>query len=162
MDMLLSRRRIDLIDKKPGTVMEEPKIIWTRMLKHPHHLTKLGDNRALALRGHFNSVLEKRLAEGPDHLCLISITLDEADFDMSGYLTSKGKSTFWKEMDRGIMKFDQGEISLMPRSVSSQQNSENLNSKQVSQLNNTSRKSKAKSASPPSQITKEVQNRLKA
>ena len=100
MDMLLSRRRIGLIDKKP------------------------------------------------DHLRLISITLDEADFDMSGYLTSKGKSTFWKEMDRGIMKFDQGEISLMPQSVSSQQNSENLNSKQVSQLNNTSRKSKAKSASP--------------
>ena len=119
MEMLISHRKIDMRDKKPGAYAEDtPTIIWTCMLKRPKMLNTLGSNQALSLWGRFNSVLEECLAAGPDNLRLISITVQDMDFDLSGYLTSAGKNTFWREIDRGIMKYDTGEIKLSPRSNS--------------------------------------------
>ena len=114
--MLITRRKIDLQDKKPGAIADhDTKVVWVRMLKRPKHLNKLGCNQALALRGRFNAVLEERLANGPNNLHLMSITVQNTDFDLSGYLTSSEKKTFWQEVDRGLMKFDTYEIKLLPR-----------------------------------------------
>ena len=43
---------------------------------------------------------------------LISITVPDNEFDLSGYLTSSGKASFWKEIDCGMKKFDEGDIKL--------------------------------------------------
>ena len=52
MEMLLSRRKVDLQDKKPGAIAsQDTKFIWVRMLKRPKQLNTLGCNQALALRG---------------------------------------------------------------------------------------------------------------
>ena len=117
MEMLLKRCRIDLKDKNRGAVIQEnyPKIIWSRMLKRPNQVSLLGQSKTIVLRGRFNTILEECLFEGPDNLHLISIEVDEADFDLTGFLTSTGKETFWKEMDHGFKKFDLGEIKLLPR-----------------------------------------------
>ena len=118
MNILLECQKFDLIDKKPGAAcIELLTIIWTHMLKRSKSIAVLSSNKALSLRGRFNSVLEEWLAQGPSNLCLISINIQETDFNLSGYLTSAGKTTFWKEMDCGIMKFDIGKITLLPRGV---------------------------------------------
>ena len=50
MNILIERRCVDLLDKKPGAVKPEPpKIIWTQMLKRPKHITTIGSNKALSL-----------------------------------------------------------------------------------------------------------------
>ena len=121
MNMLIERRRIDLLDKKPGVVMPDyPKIIWTRMLKRPKHIMTLGSNKALSIRGRFNAVLEEQLAAAGDNLRLISITIPDSEFDLSGYLTSARKASFWREIDRGMKKFNEGDIKLLPRNNNSQ------------------------------------------
>ena len=93
-EMLLSRRRIDLTDKNPGALINDKylQIIWIHMLKRPSRISLLGQGKALALRGRFNAILEERSFEGPSNLRLMSIEVNENDFDFTGYLTSSGKS----------------------------------------------------------------------
>ena len=69
-----------------------------------------------ASRGKFNSILEERLQDGnaaSHHI--ISIDVHEEGFDLTGELNSIGKESFWKEIDKGLKKFDTNEIKLLPR-----------------------------------------------
>ena len=123
MNIAINRSRIDLTDKKPGAVVDDgyPKIIWTRMLRRPTSIPMVGRGRALVLHGCFNSILEERLVEEGGNLQLISIEVQDNEFDMTGHLTTSGMNTFWKEMDRGLKHFDCDEIKLLPRIPSKQQ-----------------------------------------
>ena len=55
-------------------------------------------------------------------MSLISITVPDNEFDLSGYLTSSGKASFWKEIDCGMKKFDEGDIKLRPRNFTALSN----------------------------------------
>ena len=113
-EIMLERRKRELLEKKPGAVLEDyPKVVWVRILKclidlATSHLT-------LGLRGKFNTALEDNLSKASAKHHLISIEVDVNDFDQWGKLTTSGMKTFWQEFDKGMKKFDHGEISLHPR-----------------------------------------------
>ena len=44
----------------------------------------------------------------------MSIDVNMREFDLHGNLTSAGYLTFWREVDRAIKKFVQGDIKLLP------------------------------------------------
>ena len=114
LEKFIERRKTDLLDKKPGALMNDlPKIVWVRMLKRPKNLSTTLS--AIQMWGKFNSLLEEHLALASNKHHLISIEVDETDFNCYGELTSTGMCTFWDELDRGMKKFDFGEITLKPR-----------------------------------------------
>ena len=126
-DSLLSRRTQQLEVRKPGALLpEETKIIWVRMLKRPSHGsddTPWDDispyQAALNLRSKFNSILEERLFDGNGEAHrIMSIEVNQREFDITGFLSSIGKEDFWKEIDAAMYKFDQGKITLNPRKPS--------------------------------------------
>ena len=114
----IERRKVDLIDKKPGAVLEEgfPKIIWTHMLKRLQNFPLLNKGKTFAMHGKFNLVLEEHLAEGPDNLHLMSTEVQENNFNLTGYLNGTGKTAFWLEVDKGFKKFNMQKIRLLPHS----------------------------------------------
>ena len=117
-DEAFDRRCNDILTKKPGALAKiQTKIIWVRMLKRP--VTTVVDEKEseiLDLRNKFNSILETRLFDGDaDNHHIISIEVRPEEFDFTGYLTSSGKESFWREMIRGLQKFDLDEIKLKPR-----------------------------------------------
>lgn len=116
-DMIIERRRMDLLDKKPGSVCQDdqPKIVWVRMLKRPA-VVRLDSSNIYALRGKFNSILEEHIQDGnADNHYIISIEVDNDNFDLTGNLTTAGQLKFWNEILRGLEKFDTGAIKLKPR-----------------------------------------------
>ena len=115
MDIYVHRRRLNLIDTKPGALIEEgfPKMILVRMLKRPKYFAA---DLVFSLRGKFNTILEERLNDGvADNHRIMSIEVNEEDFDYSGGLNSDGQKTFWREIDNAIKKFNVNTISLLPR-----------------------------------------------
>ena len=119
-NMLIDRRRLELSNKHPGAVINDPfpKIVWVRMIKRPK-LELSSSQELCALRGKFNSLLEERLNEdGKGRHFIMSIEVKPNEFDLLGYLSGAGKINFWKECDRAMKKFDSEEISLKPRGQS--------------------------------------------
>ena len=142
-DIMLERHKLELYDKKPGAVLDnQPKIIWVRMLEHPQESLKR--NKILALRNKFNAVLEETLASNAPNLHLMSIDVNKNDFDLLGNLTAFGKTMFWKELDRGLKKFDQGLISLHPRKPKAESSAQSTRS-----TNQISHSSGVKLPTPP-------------
>ena len=113
MDILIERRKSDLLDKKPGAWIEDtyPKIVWVRMVKQP----KLS-NHLFTLRGKFNAILEERLTDGnAENHYIMSIEVDHNEFDLVGNLTQSGSTQFWHEVNRAMQKFDADNITLQLR-----------------------------------------------
>ena len=82
------------------------------MLKRPNVCA----GRTFPLRNKFNGILEERIKEDGEECHLImSIDVLPVDFDLTGNLTSAGKITFWKEVNRAVQKLDENKISLKPR-----------------------------------------------
>ena len=115
-DILIARRCQDILEKKPGTVTDgHPYVVWVRMIKRGTAFSS-AQRKALKLRGKFNSILEERLLDGhADTHRIMSIDVPIESFDRNGNLTSSGKEDMWKEINRGIRRFDLGEIKLKPR-----------------------------------------------
>ena len=114
-DVMVEHHLNDLMSKKPGAVYEQqpyPKIIWVQMLKRD--LTSV-PNLPFALRSKFNNILEDCLMDGKweDHH-IISIEVDPVQYDRQGFLSSSGKEDFWREIDKGMKRFDSGDITLRP------------------------------------------------
>ena len=92
------------------------------MLKRPNAL-----NSEFALRGKFNSILEECLTDGKsDNHYIISIDVDDNNFTASSSLNDNGKDQFWKEVNKGIQKFDDNKISLRPRQWISSKKQEDI------------------------------------
>ena len=113
MDIIIDRRKMDLLEYKPGAApLAMPKIIWIRMLKCPKSIK----SPIFGLRGKFNSILEERLLDGnAENHYIMPIEVVSNEFDLQGNLTSLGKESFWKEVDKAMRKFDANEIKLRPR-----------------------------------------------
>ena len=113
-DLYINRRRIDIDDKKAGAALQDkyPKIVWIRMLKRPKYIK----SDFFALRNKFNGILEDRIPDGTNHY-IMSIDVPLNQYDLQGNLTAVGKESFWNEVNRGMKKFNNNEISLKPRLV---------------------------------------------
>ena len=124
-DLMVKRCQLELVHKKPGTVMDElksPKFIWVRMLKRPDFGTKYS-KAVFGLRGKFNSMLEDHLKDGKDdNHRIMSINIRPDQFDLLGNLTSAGKAEFWNEINRAMKKFHNGDITLNPRNFALKSN----------------------------------------
>ena len=111
LDLYIERRKQDIMTKRPGSLHADdtlPQFIWIRMLRRPENINK----KVFELRGKFNSILEERLFDGKENVHrIMSIEVD------TGELTSIGKADFWREVNRGIEKFDKKEIMLKLRKV---------------------------------------------
>ena len=108
---------MELTERKPGAVTKgPPKVVWVRMLKRPTDVgVEQGTKVIFSLQGKFNSIMEERLADGcNDHHRILSIEVDCREFTVDGDLTPAGVKSFWKEVDRGLMKFDLDQITLKP------------------------------------------------
>ena len=111
---LIQRKRIDLFDKKPGSLAKDsPKVVWVKMLRRPEDENFKEIN---ALRGRFNKILEECLFESnyTEHY-ILTINAEPADFTPIGSLNGIGKIAYWKEIDLCMKRFDRGEINLKPR-----------------------------------------------
>ena len=116
MDIVTQRRKQDLNTKRPGALkVASTKFIWVRMLRRPPNDSPRKAD-IFALRGKFNTILEQRLLDGDaaNHH-IISIDVPAEDFDFSGLLTETGKRYFWKELDKGLQRFLNNDITLKLR-----------------------------------------------
>ena len=121
-DLYLQRRKRELAQKKPGALIADdyPKIIWIRMLKRPQNLV---NGTVFTHRRKFNSILKERLLDGNAAVHhIMSIDIQQQDFDIGGNLTPGGKTTFWNEVNRAMQKFDADTITLRPRKYKPQIN----------------------------------------
>ena len=113
----IQRRRQDLADKRPGALAPEnyPTLIWVRMLKRPF-IEGEEASRVFSLRNKFNAAMENQiLLSNDNNHRIMSIDIKKEEFDRQGNLTSIGKTSFWREVDRAVHKFDWGDIKLLPR-----------------------------------------------
>ena len=111
-------RKTDLFYKKPGALVDltgVPKIVWVHMLKQPSSKTEF--SHIISLQGKFNNILEDLLGRATSKLSnfILSIEVDQKEFDISGNLLETGKKYFWRELDSCLKKFDHHEINLKPR-----------------------------------------------
>ena len=112
----LRQRKLDLFDKKPGTLLiEDTKVIWVKMIKRPYGCMQEFD-RIFALRNCFNNALENVLSVVTPQNYLLSIKVEESDFHINGELSEVGQANFWKEIDNCLKLFDLDKINLKPKS----------------------------------------------
>ena len=116
-NLLVTRKRLQLLDKKPGAVYGgDPKIIFTTMLKRAtmyHRGSKM--ESVCSLRSKFNKILSCAAAKYDNYLLQIKSCISPDHFDSVGNLSSKGKSNFWYEMDELIQKVDTNKVKLIPQ-----------------------------------------------
>ena len=123
-NLLIRHRRTDLKDKKLGAAIHSsyPKVIWVRMVKRPQFNLE-NKNTPFSFRGKFNAMLEERLQDElqqdskTPHL-IMSVEVQQTDFDFLGGLNSDGQITFWSEINKAMQKLDDNEIKLLPRKPS--------------------------------------------
>ena len=125
MDLLIERCKRDLLEKCLGSTIGDqfPKLIWVRTLKRPQSM----GNALFNLRGKFNSILEERLMDGnASNHYIISIEVDTQEFHITGDLTDHGKEQFWKEINKGISRFEANAITLKPRQFAIAKKKDNI------------------------------------
>ena len=120
--MLIRRRRLDLIDKKPGAVYNtDPKVIFVKMIKRVAFYNK-GHRmeKVCSMRTKFNNLIDEEVAAFDYHVINILACSTEDCFDPQGKLTPKGKRRYWQQLDELIEKFDKKKIALVPQSYGEQ------------------------------------------
>ena len=131
-ELTLDRKKelMELI--KPGSIsFGEPKTIWVKLFDNPRK-----DKVWLKQRDKFNATLEESLAsQKHSYIMDINNVLDSGCFDRHGYLTPRGKTVMWSEIDKQIKDFDKQIISLKPSQVITKANeAKALKSKIVKKL----------------------------
>ena len=111
----LSIRKEALRSKRGGALSTsaEPRLIWISIIKRPINIHD--DVKAVyKLVRKANEVLEDvvRKFDKYSHFIQIDTLNEHKFFDSMGKLTATGKSTFWREIDGKMRKFDRGENEL--------------------------------------------------
>ena len=114
-NLYIERGKQDLASKHLGALLPDdayPKIVWVGIPKRPKTVAK----EIFANRGQFNTILEERLFDGKasSHF-IISIEIPQDEFTLTGELSSAGKTSFWREINEALKKFDLEQITLKPR-----------------------------------------------
>ena len=112
--MMIRRLRIHLLDKKPGAASGfDTSIIYVRMLKRVGSYNgRMG--HITQLRNKFNDALNNAVAKTGQHILTVNSCYSYEDFDCDGNLSSKGRKSFWLEIDELLQRFDTDKIKLWP------------------------------------------------
>ena len=110
----IDSRKDQLHRKRPGALSmhSEPRFIWVTMLKWPYiHDSFL--SAVYALTWKFNKNLERVIA-GDWHSLILKpeIPMNNAEFDIWGNLTARGRVSYWNHLDQVIRDFDHGKLEL--------------------------------------------------
>ena len=115
LDMLIRRRRSDLLDKKPSAVYtRDPTVIFVRMITRVNRFPQ-GSKWDLiyALRPKFNDSLNNSAAKIGQRILTINSCSTSAHFDQNGGLSQEGKIAFWYKLDELIECYDKGRVKLI-------------------------------------------------
>ena len=115
-DIQFRRKRLQILEKRPGTALEnEPIIIFTTLMRRVDRYEPNSKmERVCELRAEFNELLNEAIAHQCHHIMAIKGCKLHDHFDKWGYLSEKGKRAYWNEMDHLVDMFDAGKIKLLP------------------------------------------------
>ena len=115
-DILVCRRHLSLLEKKPGVVSGyATKIIYVKMLRRIgkfHQSSRMSG--ICELRSKFNDALNDAVAKYNQYILTVNSCNTYDHFDQMGMLSSKGKEAFWYEIDDLIARFDVNKVKLLP------------------------------------------------
>ena len=118
-DIVLCRKCLQLMEKKPGAVNDtDPTIINVNAVRRVEFFrpgSKL--ESYCSVRTKFNDTLNDCVARQDQRILTIRSCTTMDHFDQWGKLSAKGKSLFWFEMDDLLERFDKGGLLLLPRST---------------------------------------------
>ena len=114
----LATRKEDLRGKRGGAMSTaaEPRIIWASIIRWPFNMHD--DVKPIyKLVRKANEVLEDmvRKYDKYAHIIYIESLTELRHFDTTRKLTASGKSSFWREIDAQMRRFDRGETELNVR-----------------------------------------------
>lgn len=114
-DIITRRKRLQFSEKKPGAIgsRHHPTIIYIEMLRQAVGFDRKSKMaQCCSLRMKFNQALAEAAVKQNHRIISIRDCSAFDHFYMQGNLSSKGKLSFWKEIDNLLERFDKGEISL--------------------------------------------------
>ena len=110
-NMIVHRKRLDLLEKRPGVIAgHATTIIFVRMMRRiGNHKMDSKIGKVLELRSKFNDV-----GKIGQHMLTITSCNSYDHFNHKGDLSLIGKSEFWLEIDDLIHRFERNKIKLLP------------------------------------------------
>ena len=114
----LSLRKEDVRGKRPGALWSssEPRIVWVKMLTRPFIDFDPKRDFVFAQCTKFNEIVDE-MAMKFKHSHVMQVKLTEGNsinFERSGNLSSNGKTSFWREVNKQMKMFDSSETDLKP------------------------------------------------
>ena len=111
--VILRRKRVDLLERKPGAVYSNTKVIYVRMLKR---IGQFGDNimAVNSLRAKFNNALNDAAAKLDQYILTVNSCNLYEHFDHKGGLSEIGQKMFFEEIDDLIHRFEFNRVKLLP------------------------------------------------
>ena len=112
----IRRKKADLLEKFPGAISGlETKVIYVRMLRRIgkyHEESSMYNINLLRLK--FNDALNDAAAKVEHYMLRINSCQSFEDFERSGNLSIRRKTSFWYELDNLIERFDRDKVKLKP------------------------------------------------
>ena len=115
-NVIIKHRCLELLDTKPGVVYTtDPKIVFLSMIRRPMLFDRESCmEKVVSLHSKFNATLNE-LAESYDNNVMNVDVCEKDHFDFFGRLNSRGKTTFWTDVNAQLERFDKGKTNLAPR-----------------------------------------------
>ena len=115
MNILVRRRKAELLEKKPGAVYTgDPSIIFMKMICRIDKFTPRSKlDLVYGLRAKFNDALNAGAARIEQHMLTLNSCNTSSHFDIWGKLSHRGRSAIWHEIDDLLERFDEGRVKLL-------------------------------------------------
>ena len=123
-NILVHRKRLELIERKPGSIYcEDPIIIYVKMVRWADLYFKRGStlDEIFAHRAKFNDALNDCAGRLNHRILTINSCNMKNHFTHKGDLSVTGKEVFWAEMDDLLERFDANKVKLLPNLFNKQQ-----------------------------------------
>ena len=117
-DVLLRRKKAELLDKKPGGLYEgHPTVIFVQMLRRVDNFGDTKNQHIYELRGKMNEALNDAVARYDHRILTINSCNSSSHFDLWGNLSHKGFRSLWYEIDDLLEHYDKNAVKLMPNPI---------------------------------------------
>ena len=115
-NIILRRKRINILEKKPGAVAHDViHIIFVRMIRRiGQYSTESHLGAILSLRAKFNDALNDAAAKINQRILTINSCNAYEDFNSKGSLSDRDRTAFWQELDDLTYRFDTDRVKLLP------------------------------------------------